>query len=79
MRRVRCGRSISRRGGFVHRWLSGFGVLALVAVCVGAGAASGTRKPPPFAQVGNYRPASVMQLRDTRALADNKVGTLFGG
>lgn len=56
------------------------GVAAVAAVTVMAsGLSAGALRPPPFAQVGNYRAAPAMQLRDTRALADNKVGTLFGG
>lgn len=62
----------------MHRRLSVFFVSALAAVSVAASASPGTRKQPPFAQVGNYRPAPLMHLRDTQALADNKVGTLFG-
>ena len=61
----------------MHRWLSVV-VLALAAVSVAGSASPGTQKPPPFSQAGNYRPASLMQLRATQVLADNKVGTAIG-
>jgi hypothetical protein len=40
--------------------------------------ATGARKPQPFAQQGNYRPVSWMQLHDAQALPDNKVGSALG-
>lgn len=55
------------------------GVAAVAAVTVMAsGLSAGARKPPPFAQTGNYRAAPLMQLRDSQSLADNKVGTALG-
>lgn len=52
--------------------------LVVAATLLPEGLSAGARKPPSFAQVGNYRPAPVMQLRDSQALADNKVGTAIG-
>jgi hypothetical protein len=51
------------------------GAAAVAAVTLAAaGVSAGARKPPPFAQTGNYRPVAGMQLRDSTRLADNFVG-----
>ena len=52
--------------------------IVVVGACVLAGLAAGASKPPPFAQLGNYRPVARMTLRDSTVLAD-VASTASGG
>lgn len=53
--------------------LSGAAAVAAV-MLTAAGLSAGARKPPPFAQTGNYRPVAGIVLKHSIRLADNLVG-----